>query len=104
MRVIYLGSYAPNALRGIINGSDREAAGRKLFESVGGKLESVTFTRGEYDAVAIVEVPDQQTSTGVTTALRASGAFNKLVALEEVDLAPIRAIAKNALDVFEPAG
>ncbi len=104
MRTMYLGCYAPNAVKGLIGGSDRVAAGKELFESVGGRLESVSFMRGEYDVVAIVDVSDQQTSMAVAMAVRASGAFAKLTVLEELDMEPILAKAQEALNVYKPAG
>ena len=60
MRVMYLATYSPSAVKGLIDGSDRVAAGNKLFGSVSGKLVDVMFTRGAYDVVATVEVPDHQ--------------------------------------------
>jgi uncharacterized protein with GYD domain len=46
MKVIFLANYAAN---GLIQGSDREAAVKALVESVGGKVQSMMFTRGAYD-------------------------------------------------------
>ena len=53
MRTIFLGCYAPHALKGLIGGSDRKAAINALLDSTGGKLESLSFTRGEYDVVLV---------------------------------------------------
>ena len=104
MRTIFLGCYAPHAVKGLIGGSDREAAIKALLASVGGKLESMMFTRGEYDIAAIVEVPDQSTGVGLTMAIQASGAFTKISVLEELDMAPVIAAAQKAAKVYEPAG
>ena len=71
MRTIFLARYAPNAVKGIIQGSDRQSAINALLESVGGKLESLTFTRGEFDVVVIAELPDQSTAMGVAMAVEA---------------------------------
>ena len=40
MRTILLACYEPHAIKGLIAGSDREAAVRALLDSVGGKLEA----------------------------------------------------------------
>ncbi|MER8480024.1 hypothetical protein [Mesorhizobium sp. M0220] len=49
MKVTILANYAPQAYKGLIQGSDREAAIKALFESVGGKVSGMMFTRGAYD-------------------------------------------------------
>ena len=104
MRVIFLGSYSPQAMKGLIGGSDREAAVKALLGSVGGKLESLMFTRGAYDIAAIAEVPDQAAGMGLTMAIRASGAFTTMTVLDELDMGPIIAVAQKAAKVYEPAG
>ncbi len=104
MKVIFVACYAPNAVKGLISGSDREAAVRKLLDAVGGKLESLMFTRGEYDIVVIGEVPDQATGVGLTMAVQASGAFSKLCVLEALDMGPVIAAAQKAAKVYQPAG
>ncbi len=104
MRTIFLGCYAPHAVKGLIGGSDREAAIKALFDSVGGKLESLMFTRGEYDVAVICEMPDQNTGMGLTMAIQASGAFTKISILEELDMKPVIAAAQKAAKIYEPAG
>ncbi|MER8509621.1 hypothetical protein NKH91_13245 [Mesorhizobium sp. M0894] len=46
MKVTILANYPPHAYKGLIQGSDREAAIKALFESVGGKVSGMMFTRG----------------------------------------------------------
>jgi uncharacterized protein with GYD domain len=104
MRTIFLGCYAPHAVKGLIAGSDREAATKALLDSVGGTLESLMFTRGECDVIAICELPDQNTGMGLTMAIQASGAFTKISILEELDMKPVIAAAQKAAKVYEPAG
>jgi len=104
MRTVFLGCYTSNAFKGLIAGSDREAAVKALLKSVGGKLESLMFTRGEYDVLAIVDVPDRNAALGLVVALRASTAFSKMTVLEELDMKPILAAAKKAAKAYKPAG
>ena len=104
MRTILLANYAPHAVKGLIEGSDREAAVKKLLDSVGGKLETMMFTRGEFDVMLIADMPDQSTGMGLTMAVRASGAFTKISILEELDMNPIIAAAQKAAKVYESAG
>lgn len=104
MRTIFLGCYAPHAVKGLIGGSDREAAIVALLDSVGGTLESLMFTRGEYDVAVVTEMPDQNTGVGLTMAIQASGAFTKITVLEELDMNPVLAAAQKAAQIYEPAG
>ena len=104
MRAIMLGCYAPDSFKGLMGGSDRKAAVEKLLASVGGKLEALMFTRGEFDVVAIADFPSQEASMGVAVAIHASGAFTRISILEELDMAKILPEAQKAAKVYEPAG
>ncbi|MGI9483104.1 MAG: GYD domain-containing protein [Hyphomicrobiales bacterium] len=104
MRTVFLACYAPQAVKGLIEGSDRKAAINALLESVGGKLESLMFTRGEYDIAAIADLPDQSTGMGLTMAIQASGAFTKISILEELDMSEVIPAAQKAAKVYQPAG
>lgn len=104
MKVTVLANYEPHAAKGLIQGSDREAAIKALFESVGGKVASMMFTRGIYDIVINAEVPDQAAGMGLTLAVRASGSVSDLVVLEELDMKAVIAAAKKAAGAYKPAG
>ena len=43
MKVTVLANYAPHAAKGLMQGSDRQAAVKALFESVGGKMTGLMF-------------------------------------------------------------
>ncbi|WP_244661811.1 GYD domain-containing protein [Mesorhizobium huakuii] len=94
MKVTILANYAPHAAKGLMQGSDRQAAVKALFESVGGKMTSVMFTRGIYDVVVNGEVPDQSAGIGMSLAVRASGSLTEMVVLEELDMKAVLAAAK----------
>jgi uncharacterized protein with GYD domain len=104
MRVVFLASYTSNSFKGLMAGSDRRAAVETLLASVGGKLESLTFTRGEYDVVVVVDAKDHETTAGVALALHASEAFTKMSILEELDMSKVIPIAQKAAQAFKPAG
>ena len=101
---MFLGNYAPNAVKGLIQGSDREAAGRTLVESVGGKFVSLTFTRGAYDVILAADVPDQASSIGLAMAIRASGSFLDVCVLEQLDMTLVIAAAQKATKSYKPPG
>jgi uncharacterized protein with GYD domain len=104
MKALLLGKYAPNALKGIISGSDREAAVKKLMESVGGSADYVAFVRGKYDVVVRLDVKDQETVMGLVLAIKASGAFEEADYLEEIDMPKVVQMAQTAASSYTAAG
>ena len=44
MKVTVLASYEPHAAKGLMQGSDREAAIKALFASVGGKMANLMLS------------------------------------------------------------
>ena len=87
------GSYTGDGVKGLLKdgGSKRKAAAEAAFNSVGEKLESLYFTFGDEDVVAIVDGPDNATMAAASFAINASGAvtFKTTVLLtpEEIDKA-----------------
>jgi len=61
------------------NPQDRSAPVAKLYESFGGKLESIYFfaTGGEYDGFIVSQMPDDMTSEALGLMVRSSGNFAK---------------------------
>jgi uncharacterized protein with GYD domain len=53
---------------------DRAEALRPIIERLGGKLVSMYFAFGEYDAVGVAEMPDNVSSAAFSMAVGASGA------------------------------
>jgi uncharacterized protein with GYD domain len=104
MKVTVLANYEPHAAKGLMQGSDREAALKALYESVGGKMTGLMFTRGKYDVIVNGEVPDQAAGMGLALAVRASGSVRDLVVLEELDMKAVIAAAKKAAGAYKPAG
>ena len=46
-----------------------------IIENLGGKIQCAYLTFGEFDSVAIVDMPDNVTAASLSMALSASGAF-----------------------------
>jgi uncharacterized protein with GYD domain len=84
-------AYTPEGLRGLQKdkASGRRQAVAEALESVGGRLELMYFTLGEYDIVAIAELPDQISVTAMSIASCASGLVRTkttpLLSVEETD-------------------
>jgi uncharacterized protein with GYD domain len=104
MKITVLANYAPHAAKGLMQGSDRQAAIKALWESVGGKMTDMMFTRGMYDVVINGEVPDQSAGMGLALAVRASGSLSDLVVLEELNMKAVLAAASKAAKAYKPAG
>jgi len=96
--------FSPNAIKGLISGSDRKAAIDALLNSVGGKLESMMFTRGKFDIAVICDLPNESIKLGLGMAIQASGEFSRMITLDELEMEPIIAAAQKAAKIYVPAG
>ena len=71
---LYQLSYTPDAVKALVaTPSDREAAARKLIESLGGKLHHLFFAFGQHDVICLIEGPDDQMMAAGALAVAASG-------------------------------
>ena len=52
---------------------DRREAARELVESLGGEVERIYYTLGRYDAVSVVEYPDQGAAARAAIQFRGAG-------------------------------
>ena len=103
---LYQLSYTSESIAAMVKEpQDRlETAARPVLEAIGGKLLGGGFAFGEYDVVLVAEVPDQSAAVALAMAVQASGAFTKLVLLEQLEIGPILATAQKAMQVYKPAG
>ena len=53
--------YTQKGMETIKEGATRREAAKKMFAAAGAKLKDVYVTMGQYDAVAIVEAPNDET-------------------------------------------
>ncbi|MGA8010433.1 MAG: GYD domain-containing protein [Thiomonas sp.] len=71
------GAYSPSATSSMVkHPQDRATAVRGMIEKAGGKLHSFWLALGEYDFVAIAEIPDNVGAAAFSMAVGASGAMN----------------------------
>jgi uncharacterized protein with GYD domain len=69
-------SYKPEIVAGFIKKpEDRTPYISKLTQKIGGTLVGCWFSFGEYDAVLIVDGPDNVSAAALSLAVTASGAF-----------------------------
>ena len=92
-RYLLEASYTAEGTRGLLKegGTKRRAAVEEAAKSIGAKVEAFYFVLGDYDAVVIVDVPDNTSATSLSLVVNASGAVrlrtNVLVTAEEMDKA-----------------
>ena len=68
-------AYTPEAVQVLLRDpQDRSAALRAPIEKLGGKIQSVYLSFGDYDAVAILEFPDNVSAAAIALAISAGGA------------------------------
>jgi len=98
-RYLSYGNFIGDGLKGLVKdgGSGRVAAVKKLFESVGGKLESYYFAFGEYDFFIIADLPDNVSAASASLTVNASGLVKAntvvLMTPEELDQAVKKSVA-----------
>ncbi|MDP6549167.1 MAG: GYD domain-containing protein [Dehalococcoidia bacterium] len=84
---------------------DRSAAVRRMIERMGGKLETFDYCFGDYDVVAILELPDNVTMMSTSMAIASSGALKnfKTTVLLPMDQA-LEAMRKASSVGYQPPG
>ncbi len=60
----------------LANPQDRAAAVRPVIEGMGGKLESFYFAFGDYDVIAVAEMPDNMTAAALAMAIGGSSGLS----------------------------
>ena len=82
----------------------REAAVRKAYEGIGGKVEAVYWAAGgEYSGAVVVELPDAATVAAFAMVVLASGALEAGTAMEVLTSSELdRALAKTM--TYRPPG
>jgi uncharacterized protein with GYD domain len=87
------GSYSLDGIKGVLKegGTGRQAAAKRLLDSVGGAIEAYYFVFGEDDFVLIADLPDNVTAAALSLITAATGALSPKVTVlltpEELDAA-----------------
>lgn len=108
MMAYYLGqiSYAKDQIKAMTaNPQDRSTEARKLVEGLGGKLLHFFFSFGDYDAVFLVEAPDNTTIAAGSLAVSAAGtvsAFKTTPLLTMEEAMNAMKIAGTAIGTYKP--
>jgi len=103
------GRYTQAAVKNLVaHPEDRTKAGEGLTKAAGGKLHQYFMSFGEYDFVAIMELPDDQSAAATSMALGAAGHVSdvkttKLLTGPEAKAA-MQAAGKAASSIKAPQG
>ena len=106
MKFIVLGKYTKQGTDGWLDNpdEDRRTMLAGLSQKIGGKLLDVSYTRGIYDVVAIVEAPSANIMTSLKLAMMKTGAIAELTILEDVDLNAIAKEGAKMIGLYKAPG
>lgn len=99
MKFIVLAKYTKQGTDGWLENpdEDRRSMLSSLSQKIGGRLLDLSYTRGEYDVVATVEVPSLDIMTALKLSMIKTGAIAEMTILEDIDL---NAIAKQGAQMI----
>ena len=106
MKFIVLGKYTKQGTDGWLDNpdEDRRTMLAGLSQKIGGKLLDLSYTRGLYDVVAIVEAPSANIMTSLKLAMMKTGAIAELTILEDVDLNAIAKEGAKMIGLYKAPG
>ena len=99
-------SYTSQATSALIGSPEgRSAAISTLVEGIGGQVEAYYYAFGEYDIVAIAELPDNVTMAALSMAASAGGAISQLKTTVLIPISEgVEAAHKAAGSGYRPPG
>lgn len=95
-------SFTAEGAKGLLaeGGSKRRDASVKAVKSLGGKLEACYFAFGKFDAILLIELPDNVSAAAVSLAVNSTGLINTrttvLLTPAEVDKAVKKTVSYRA--------
>ena len=97
-------AYTPNAWAGLIkNPQDRVQALKPIMDKLGGKIESAYFTFGDYDFIAILQMPGNIDAAAFSLAAAAGGAVRAVKTTPLLTVADgLEAMRKAAASGYTP--
>ena len=73
-RYVTLVNWTDQGIRNVKETVQRTEQVRRTMESMGGRLETILWTQGRYDLVAVSEAPDEETAAATTLRIASQGA------------------------------
>ena len=105
--VIFFGITSDALARFIDRPEDRRGPVRAIAEAVGGRLDSYYWMFGQYDGMAIFDLPDSASAAALALAAASTGAFRLFEThelLEADQLVSILERAQQARPTYRPPG
>ncbi|MBQ1074887.1 GYD domain-containing protein [Micromonospora sp. C31] len=77
-KFLFTAAYTVEGINGLMRdgGTRRAEVIRALIENTGGRMESLYFALGQYDAYVICDLADQQTAVALAATIRAAGGLD----------------------------
>ena len=106
MKFIVLAKYTKQGTDGWLDNpdEDRRAMISGLSEKIGGKLLDLSYTRGIYDVVAVVEAPNADIMTSLKLSMMKTGAIAEFIILEDIDLNAIAKKGSQMIGLYKAPG
>lgn len=92
---VTLSNFTDQGIRNYSESPKRAKAFIELVESMGGEVKNLVWTLGLYDAVAITELPDDETATAAALKMSALGNI-RTTTLRAFDMKEISSIIDKA--------
>jgi uncharacterized protein with GYD domain len=77
-KYVILLNWTDQGVKNVKDTVNRYQAAKQLVESKGGKFETILWTAGPYDLIAVTDVPDEETGTAINLQLGATGNLRTL--------------------------
>ena len=106
MKFIVLGKYTKQGTDGWLDNpdEDRRSMINALSQKIGGKLIDLSYTRGIYDVVAIVDAPSADVMTSLKLSMMKTGALSELIILEDIDLNAVAREGAKMIGLYKAPG
>ena len=70
---VMLGNFTDQGIRNVKETTKRAEAFRDLSEKIGVTVREIFWCLGQYDIIAIVDAPDEETATALTLSVASAG-------------------------------
>ena len=90
-KYVVLLNWTDQGIRAAKETTQRAEQARRVIEQMGGRMDTIYWTQGRYDLVAVVEAPDDETATAMLLRAGMQGAVRTetLRAFDEAEMGRI---------------
>jgi uncharacterized protein with GYD domain len=73
LRYVSLINWTDQGIRNVKETTQRAAQVRQMIEQMGGRMDTIFWTQGRYDLVALIEAPHEETATAMALRIGSAG-------------------------------